>query len=86
MNEYPQQILRVVSNETAGGGDDGPEYRIHYVLEELPRNKGWHHRYALVEEDGKGMGTYIAYGDNQRAMVRLTLRLGEFREWAPGVA
>lgn len=80
-NEFTfEQALKVVSPEYTGD-ESGREWRVHYVLYRTHDDDG-RECFDLYDDDGAGNGTQIARGYHQRRMVSLTLRLGEFVEWA----
>jgi hypothetical protein len=78
-----EQYCKVVSDEW-DGNDDGVEWQVHYVLMATTDDEGTP-CYDLCKDDGAGNGDIICRGYNVHAMRSLTLRLGKFLEWAPGV-
>ena len=77
------QVLRVDTGEI-DGNEDGREWPVHYVLFQTEDDDG-HECFDVYTDDGAGNGELVARGYNHERMRTLTLALGEFVEWAPGV-
>lgn len=84
MAEYKfDQMLRVRSGEL-DGDESGLEWIVEYVVYETVDDDG-QAVFDLYDDDGRGNGKMLARFVNRRVAREVTLRLGEFVEWAPGI-